>query len=303
MTLGHPLDLELNYPNGTISNSTGVASLPSVLRPDLSHRDIKPMAGYHPPGKAPGTARGEAADPSPTRPPQCPSFINAARAPPVADPARVPSARRLQTRPAPAQPWLPAAAARRLRAPSRLSPRGGQAGRRGGRCAQQRRPGADGDGAAIVPQPLPGALEEPARRAGRRDSGGYLNPPAPAATPRPCPPPQFSAPPLWPPPALRSRHAAAAVPGAANGARSPLHRPPLSRARERLGAARPGPASRRLCLCRPGSWSPRSRRRVRPQSGSRVGPRQPRRPACPQSAPRAATYRGAAAHRRVVRAG
>lgn len=195
----------------------GIVSLPWILSSDLSHHDIKPKdegcteklgpLPRQPPSR--GSARdrrGEA--PDSTAPSRGPSITRrAARARPAADPLGVRGARRLQTRPAPAPRRLPAAAARRLRAPSRLSPRRGRAepgGQAGAALGGGGRAGAGGDGAAIVPLPLPGAQAGRAGRLGRRGDRAVREPvrPAagrlssPAAVPRPGPLRRPAAPPL-----------------------------------------------------------------------------------------------------------
>ncbi|CAD7678592.1 unnamed protein product [Nyctereutes procyonoides] len=122
---------------------------------------------------------------------------------------------------------LPAAAARRLRAPSRLSPRRARAG--------PGEAGAGGDGAAIVPQPLPGAQEALAAGRGGR---GLPSRCAPAPPARPRGPP---------PPAARARLCGRAQPlgaGAPPPPPPPL-RPGLQMAPDRLCASRrlPGPGT------------------------------------------------------------
>lgn len=186
-------------------------------KPDLSHDDRKPedegctkklglqprMPATFPRRQAPRAA-GKKSGP-PTAPLGGPPVTpRAATARLVADPSGVRGARRLQTRPAPSPRRLPAAD-RRLRAPSRLSPRRGREGPGGEAGAALRgggEAGEDGDGAAIVPQPLPGARDGlagwpggAARPGGRgvwepvRPGAARLSPRAAAPRPRPPPPP------------------------------------------------------------------------------------------------------------------
>ncbi|XP_053754027.1 basic proline-rich protein-like [Panthera pardus] len=299
----------------------GVASLPSVLSPDLLHHDIKPKdgswrrnsdycLGSHLPEEAPGT-RGSSSG-TPARPPPAaplggpPVTRPAARVRPAADPPGVRGARRLHTRRAPSPRRLPAAAAaaaRRLRAPSRLSPRRGRAGpgRAGGAA------GAGGDGAAIVPQPLPGAQEGLAGRGGRAaaEKGG-LGVPSRCASAPPAssrgPPPRGRGP---PPPAARAAFVTVPSPSeparrhhrrrrrrrCARGCkwRPPASAPPAALpARGRLGAPRPGRIPPPPAL--------------RPQRGSRPVPAAPT-PRPPSARAARSHLPRAAAHRRVARAG
>ncbi|XP_032159638.1 basic proline-rich protein-like [Mustela erminea] len=184
---------------GVFQKTQGAASLVSRARTQARADTPDQAEGQSPPSLGP---RHSPRSPSPTgrrasRSPRCPTA------------PRAPSPRR-----------LPAAAARRLRAPSRLSPLRGRAApdRAGGEA------GAGGYSASIVPQPLSGAQEGlagwPPLPADRRPETGapiacrprrLCDGPQPVRAGAPPPPPPA------PPPA----------PGAANGARPPLRLPPL----------------------------------------------------------------------------
>lgn len=255
-------------------------------KPDLSHDDRKPedggctkKLGLQPrmpatfprrqapraAGKKPGPATAPLGGPPVTR--------RAATARLVADPSGVRGARRLQTRPAPSPRRLPAAD-RRLRAPSRLSPRRGREGPGGEAGAALRgggEAGEDGDGAAIVPQPLPGARDGLAGRGGKAGRAR-----SPGAAPRPRPPP----------PAARAAFVTVSSPSeparrrrCAPGCKwRPLASAPLTArpARGRLRHGTPG------CIPPsplPGGQIRRHRRpRLRPWRGSRAGPGSPDAP-------------------------
>lgn len=282
-------------------------------KPDLSHDDRKPedggctkKLGLQPrmpatfprrqapraAGKKPGPATAPLGGPPVTR--------RAATARLVADPSGVRGARRLQTRPAPSPRRLPAAD-RRLCAPSRLSPRRGREGPGGEAGAALRgggEAGEDGDGAAIVPQPLPGARDGLAGRGGK--AGRARSPGAGAPRRRP------------PLAAGRRPEAASSAAGCPRrlcdglqplraGAPPPL-RPGLQMAPARLCASHrsPGPGTSEaphpglhpsIAVAR-GS-DPAAPPPAPPPVARLAGrSRQPRRPARPPPAPPAASYRG-----------